>query len=459
MIASRRGAVALWLQVATLAVAAGCTDTSSPIAIDLDDEGAAIIRAFPVDGHRDVRVRTSEPLIVEAWLDGGALDDVPAEQLAAGASPSWLVPQPITGERMLSVAAAGNATLTVWARGRPPPPAMRDRALAWFDAALLDDPSIVSFAGTMAAIADDGHGGALLERWFTAFAAGPGAGRAAFAQFLGEVRSQQGRDASAWDLAALPFRVTGIHNRHDLARGLDCGELRVSVASTHPTFSPVHLLFIFRQPAGDDDVTPDGAVHCRGSARRWARLAELDAAGFRAAARDLIATGVTRERFLLAESVELSISPWQWRQWLPDLTNPPLFETVDVDRLNAPGVDRDRGLALIAAGAAQIAARAWPVPEELRAPVAEVAPNARASLADLSPLPDVLARFPQLPRALGMIGCPRCHTDNADFVQTSVDRHPSPFYDRELDARAARLDALDAGGFPAVPPFGPLQPL
>jgi hypothetical protein len=444
---------------ALLALAAGCTDASSPIEIELGDESAMVANHFTLDGHRELRVRTAAPLIVEAWLDGGAFDEVPAEQLAAGASPSWWVPQPITGERVLSVAGAGNATLTVWARGRPPPPAVRDRALAWFDAALLDDPSIVSFAGTMAAIADDGHGGALLARWFTAFAAGPGAGRAAFAQFLGELRTQQGSDPAAWNLAALPFRVTGVHNRHDLARGVDCGELRVSVASTHPTFSPVHLLFIFRQPPGDDDAAPDGMVHCRGSARRWARLAELDAAGFRAAARDIIATGVTRERFLLAESVELSISPWQWRQWLPDLTNPLLFQTVDIDRLNAPGPARDRGLALIAAGAAQIAARAWPVPDELRAPVAEVAPNARAPLVDLSPLPDVLARFPQLPRALGMIGCPRCHTDDTDFVQTSVDRRPSPFYDRELDARAARLDALDAGGFPAVPPFGPLQPL
>lgn len=53
-----------------------------------------------------------------------------------------------------------------------------------------------------------------------------------------------------------------------------------------------------------------------------------------------------------------------------------------------------------------------------------------------------------------MIGCPRCHTDNADFVQTGIDRKPSPFYDRELDARTARLDALAGGEWPQAVPFG-----
>lgn len=446
-------------RLAVLALLAGCAGPREPIVIELDGDGAAVTQRFAVDGHREVRVRASAALVVEAWADGGTIDGAPPEQLAAGGSPSWLVPRPMQGELVLSIAADGDVALSVWARGRPPPPAIRDRALAWFDGALLDDPSVVSFGRVMAAIADDGHGGALLERWFTAFAAGPGAGRATFAQFLDEVRAQYGRDPTAWNLAALPFRVTGVHNRHDLARGLDCGELRVSVASMHPTFSPVHLIFLFRQAVGDDDATPDGAVHCRGSARRWARLAALDPAGFRDAARAIITAGVTRERLLLAESVELSLSPWQWRQWLPDLTNPPLFQTIDVARLDAPGPERDAFLALVSANAPQIAARTWSVPAELRAAVAEVAPNAKAALPDLSPLPGALASYPSLPRALALIGCPRCHTDNADFVQTGVDRRPSPFYDRELDARAARLDALDAGGFPSAAPFGPLQGL
>lgn len=97
------------------------------------------------------------------------------------------------------------------------------------------------------------------------------------------------------------------------------------------------------------------------------------------------------------------------------------------------------------------------VPARFRLSVAEVQPNLVAPLVDLSPLVTTLAAFPDLPLAVGMIGCPRCHTDSADFVQTSVDRRPSPFYDFELDARAARLDALNRGESPASSPFGPLQ--
>jgi hypothetical protein len=445
-----KGAIAI-----AVATVAGCTgDDGDPIVIDLAtvldaDRNAEVTRRFSVDGARDVSIVVGPGAVVEAWIDGGSLDGAP-----------WLRPRPESGTIDLVATGDGDVTVTAWARGDTPPPAMRDRALAWFDGELLDDPSIVSFAGVMAAISDDGHGGRLLDRWFRGFAAGPGAGRATFQQFLGEVADAQGADPSAWNLAALPFRVTGVHNRHDLGRGDGCGELRVSIASTHPTFAPLHLIFLFRVPPADDDVTPDGAIHCLGAARRWARLADIDAAAWPAAARAIVAEHVTRDRFVLAESVELTISPWQWRQWLPDdnsFVNPPLFQTVDIARANTPGPARDALLAAVAADAAAIAARTWPVPETFRAPVAEVQPNLKADLVDLSPLPDVLAAYPDLPRELGMIGCPRCHTDDADFVQTGADRRPSPFYDRELDARAARLDALNRGDAVAPAPFGPLQ--
>jgi hypothetical protein len=444
----------------------GCGDPQEPITLDLAlDEAstAEVTRTFEVAGSREVHVLVDRPIVVEAWADNGAIDGTPEAQLAAGASPSWMVPHSIDGDFDFTITASGTVRLAVYARGTPPPLALRARALAWFDGELLDDRSVVSFASVMAAISDDHHGGQLLARWFAAFAAGPGAGRATFAQWKAEIEAAQGTDPTAWDLDALPFKVTGVHDRHDLGRGVDCGELRVSIASTHPTFSPVHLIFLFRQPIADDDITPDGAIHCRGSARRWARLSTLDAAAWKTAARDLIAEGVTHDRFKLAESVELSISPWQWRQWQPDgngnLTNPPLFQTVDVDRANTPGPARDSLLAAVRANAPQIAARTWLVPPEFRGAVAEVQPNAKAPLVDLTPLTDVLATYPTLPRAIGMMGCPRCHTDDADFIQTSVDRKPSPFYDRELDARAARLDALDRGEFPGIVPFGPLQPL
>jgi hypothetical protein len=452
--------------IVALACVAGCggADASDPIVIDLgavvDAAGTATVtRTFAVDGSRDVRVLVgAAPIVVEAWADGGTIDDGDA----------WRAPRPVVAveDDFAVLAAAGDVTLTVWARGTPPPAQVaRDRSLAWFDPALLDDASAISFASILSTISD-GHPGETLDRWFRAFAAGPGAGRAAFAQFLDEVVTAQGPDPAAWDLTTLPFKVTGIHNRLDLARGADCGELRVSIASTHPTFAPVHFIFLFTQPPADEEVTHDGAIHCRGTARRWAALTALDGPAFAAAARAAIAAGFTRDRFKLAESVELSISPWQWRQWLPDgapgvptFTNPPLFETVDVDRADAPGPTRDAFLAAVSANVDAIAARTWVVPPDFRSPTIEAEPTGKAALVDLSPLPDVLAAHPELPRAIGMIGCPRCHTDTADFVQTTVDRQVSPFYDRELDARAARLDALDRGDRPAPAPFGPLQGL
>ena len=449
-----------------LAALVGCAGSSEPIVIDLAAAldpafTAEITRSFDVDGQREVQVIAGTPIIVEGWADRGAIEGAPDAQLASGASASWMAPHLVDDDFRFTITGDGEVTLSMFARGTPPPPVARGRALAWFDGALLDDPSVISFAGVMATISEDDHGGRLLERWFTAFAAGPGAGRATFAQFLDEIRTAQGEDPAAWNLGGLPFKVTGVHNRHDLGRDVDCGELRVSIASTHPTFSPIHFIFLFRAPILDDDVTPDGAVHCRGSARRWARFIALDPEDWKTTARELVATSLTRDSFLLAESVELSISPWQWRQWRPDgnggLSNPPLFQTVDVARVNAAGATREAFLAEVRTNAAQIAARTWPIPAQFRSAVAEVQPNMKASLVDLAPLTDVLATHPQLARTIGMIGCPRCHTDDADFLQTGFDRKPSPFYDRELDARAARLDALNRGEWPGLVPFGPLQ--
>lgn len=414
---------------------AGCTPSDEPVVIEL----ANTTGSFEVDGDRELVITGTG--VAEAWVEGGTF----AGEVVA----QWAVPRAIDGERSLLVRGNGDVTVNVWDRGTAPPTANRARSTTWFDADLLDDASTLSFARVMAAIAIDGHGGALLDRWFRAFAAGPGAGRATFAQFLATLSGEP----STWDLAALPFKVTGVHNRQDLAHGNDCGELRVSIASTHPTLSPLHILFIFRQAPHDDDITPDGSIHCRGTSRRWAALAGLDAAAFGAAARDILDSTLTREHFEMAESVELTLSPWQWRQWIPDATgglvNPPLFQTIDVPRVNAPGATRDAFLAAVAANADAIAERTWTVPAMFRTAVAEVQPTEVAALPDTGDA--------TRDRALGMIGCPRCHTDNADFIQTSVDRVPSPFYDKELDARAARIDALARGEWPPAAPFGPLQ--
>ena len=424
-----------------LAVLIVCACTSSPgdgpLTIDLRGEPEIEVTGT-FGGPATVSIINGAGNIVEAWVHD-----------------TWLAPHPVTGDFELEVAARGTVSITVWTRGPELAPVDRDRSLAWFDPAILDGD--ISFAKVMAAAASDGHGGVLLDRWFRAFAAGPGAGRATFASFLDEVAAAQGANPATWNLAALPFKVTGVHNRVDLATTDHCGELRVSVASTHPTFSPVHIIFLFRQPPRADDVTPDRVVHCRGTARMWSRLTALPPDAFHTAAQALLATAIAHDRFLLAESVELSISPWQWRQWAFGTNDTPsnlsLFQTIDVARVNAPGPVRDAFLAAVTANAPAIAARTWQVPATFRSAVAEVQPNEKAPLVDLGSL-SVPA---DLPHALGMIGCPRCHTDDADFVQTGVDRTPSPFYDKELDARAARLDALGRGEQPVLPPFGPLQ--
>jgi hypothetical protein len=211
-----------------------------------------------------------------------------------------------------------------------------------------------------------------------------------------------------------------------------------------------------------DDARPDGTLHCLGTARRWARLSTLDGSAFVEAAGAWLDEALVHERFLLAETVELTVSPWEWRQWsrvgADELDNPALFQTVDVSRVNQPGPVRDAFLAFVEANAEGLEARTVTIPPQFRAASARVPPSAPAERLSLEGLaPSVLAARPELAEAIEIIGCPRCHTANANFVQTSVEREPSPFYDLELDARAERLDRLNSGSREPLPPFGPLQ--
>ena len=76
------------------------------------------------------------------------------------------------------------------------------------------------------------------------------------------------------------------------------------------------------------------------------------------------------------------------------------------------------------------------------------------SLAGLDPA--VAAAHPMLRQQIELMGCPTCHTTDADFVQTRPDRTVSPFYGKELEARRINLEVFGKGqGEPA--PFGPLQ--
>ncbi|MBK7859778.1 MAG: hypothetical protein IPJ65_14385 [Archangiaceae bacterium] len=352
------------------------------------------------------------------------------------------------------------------------PVVKNDHSLFWNDwrTGLFDAPPVVSFAQLMAAASADRHGGRLLERWFNRFATTAHSERALPAQFIEQIAAAQGADPSRWSLSALPFKLTAVHNRIDLAElkpGGHCGELRASATSSDVTLQPFHALFIFRQPAEAGDVAADGTVTCVATARRWAGLSRLDGDDLQAAVRAEIQRGVTAARFELVETVEFTLSPWEWRQWVkvPDpmgalpyvLDNPPLFQQVDVEGLNRPGARRDDFLRWVAANAEALDARRLLIPEAFRAPSVRVlqgVPRVPLSLEGLDPA--ALARFPRLRQELELVGCAACHTADAEFVHTRPDRTVSEFYRKELLARERFLEQLASGGA-APPPYGPLQ--
>lgn len=340
-------------------------------------------------------------------------------------------------------------------------PIVIERSLFWADAALLDDPSVVSFARLMALASRDGHGGALLSQWFHRFATTAHSERALPAQFIDAVAAAQGADPARWDLALLPFKVTGLHNRIDLADlspSGHCGELRASVSCTDVTLQPFHALFLFRQPLGEGDVV-DGRVTCEGTARRWAALSALEGEALHAALRRAFAEGLPPQRFIMLETVEFSLSPWEWRQWVPDaqgeLQNPPLFQQLDVERVNVPGALRTDFLAWVDANAEALSSRRLLIPERFRTPSVRVTqglPRVPLSLEGSA----AAARAASLRAQLELVGCAACHTADAEFVQTRTDRTVSPFYEKELKARAEHLASMARGDAP-IAPFGPLQ--
>lgn len=432
-------------------------------AVDADGEGRIDV---PVD------VAGSSEVIVE--LDGAERIVEIAVDGDGTVESAWYRPRPVR-DTMTSIDLSGDGVVlvTIWARGAPAPAAIRDRAVVWLEPAIVDDPALVGLGRVMAAAAADGHGGRLLQAWFTRFSTTAHSERVGPTLIAEEVAATQGADASQWDLDALPFVVTGVHNRLDLApRDGGCGQLRVSMASTHPLYAPLHIIFLFRQVASADDVAPDGTVHCAGTARRWARLSELDGAAFVDAASALLGEVLVHDNFLLAESVELTVSPWEWRQWRPEpntdpqtmadlpmvLDNPSMFQTVDTARLNQAGALRDDFLAFVEDNAAALDARTIDVPERFRPRSARVPPGVDREVLDLSGLdPTIDAAYPELRFNLEIVGCPACHTEEAEFVHTTPERELSMFYDIEITVRAERIDGINDGIDEPVPPFGPLQ--
>jgi hypothetical protein len=350
----------------------------------------------------------------------------------------------------------------------------RERSLAWTDAALLDDPHTIGLGRVLAPAAErlGTSPGAVLNAWLRRFATTAHSERAAPARLAEELALTLGADVEAWDVDRAPFRVTGVHNRTDLMQAgaaPHCGELRVSLASTAPLIRPFHALFLFRQPAGDGDRAPPGsdapgALTCAATALRWAALSDVDDDAFRAGARALLEEALTAPRFLMIETVELTVSPWEWRQWAPDgdgpgaaLENPPLFQQIDTEAVNAPGTLREAFLAFVEQNAAALDARALLIPERFRPRSRRVTQGVPAVPLDLSGVsPATLAAFPELRRHIEIVGCTACHTADAEFVQTREDRTFSPFYTKELTARGALLAEILRHGRPAIP-FGPLQ--
>lgn len=328
----------------------------------------------------------------------------------------------------------------------PPVDIDRERSLVWIHPDIVDNPAIIGLARVMATIADDGHGGRHLHDWFDTFATTAHSERLGPALLMEELRGQLGADPTTWDLDALPFIVTAVHNRIDLGpRAGECGELRVSLASTHPIYAPLHLIFLFRQPRVPTDT------ECRAAAARWASLSAMSHTEFVGEARAIIDEVFTKPNFLIAESVELTVSPWEWRQW-DGVVNLPLFQTVDSERLNQAGALRDDFVQFATTNAAALTARTMEVPERFRPLSARVPPGVPRVSLDLQ-----VTGYPDLAAEIEIMGCPACHTENADFVQTTAQRTFSDFYDAELDARAIWLDRLNRGEDVGVPPFGPLQ--
>ena len=391
------------------------------------------------------------------------------------ALPVSLPPSTVSGALRLTLRSTATTERRVRVRilvyGAPVPSVTRERSLFWTDANLLDDHGVIGLGRLLAAIAPDHHGGRLFAAWFRRFATTSHSERALQSQLIDGVEATQGKDPTKWDLDRLGFKVTAIHNRIDLGRGAGCGELRISLASTDTKYQPFHLIFLFRQEPLPNDRDLSGVITCLASGRRWAALAALSDEAFRTEAKRLLDETLTADRFVIAESLENMVSPWEWRQWKavpnPDpasaaalpwvLDNPPLFQQVEVEALNAQGAKREAFLSWVRANAAALDARAVLLPEQFRAPstrVTQGVPRPTLALDGLGAA--TAARFPLLRQKLEIIGCAACHTADAEFVQTRPDRTVSPFYEKELKARAVYLDELNAGKY-RVAPQGPLQ--
>jgi hypothetical protein len=340
-----------------------------------------------------------------------------------------------------------------------PPDALRDKSLAWTDEAIVDAPDVVGLRRVLEAAAGaDAEPATHLDAWLRRFARTAHSERPALADFADRLRATYGDDPSSWSLDALPFRVTAVHNRIDLRSDAHCGELRVSFNVTDSAFPFIHFLFLFAQTPTELDVSVTGTLHCEDTAFRWAALSGTTDEDFVARAASILDRTLRPDTFLLAESLERSVGTWEWRQWTPvddAWDNPPLFQTVDVARLNAPGPDREAFLSWASTEAERIAERRALVPSHFAPQSARAAEGILREPLDLTGL-DTTLDVSVLGAALDRVGCPGCHARSPTFLQTNADRTFSPFYQDELEARGRALDSFRTGA-PTPIPFGALS--
>ena len=244
-------------------------DETGEGSLTIDDVGDREIEIF-LDG-------ASRVLELDARAISATLEDAGGESYEGGV---WFRPRPFDADAVV-LAPEGATTVTISVRGAPPPEVVREKSLVWIDPAIVDDPAVIDLARVLTAAAPDGDGGAFIDAWFRRFATTLHSERAGPAQLMDALADNLGSDPSSWDLDALPFKLTAVHNRLDLgARNGDCGELRVSFESTHAIYAPLHILFLFKQIPREGDIAPTGEVQCLSTARRWARLSALEGEAF-----------------------------------------------------------------------------------------------------------------------------------------------------------------------------------
>jgi hypothetical protein len=436
------------------------------VADDLTDGEESLTFNLPpgLRCHLDFAVDTEMLLEVTVRGGDGALlsFDIDDENHPTGHRPGSVL---LPGDHVFSLGPFSNdtsVTATFIDRGPPVEAVDRDRSLVWIQSNILDNSTLIGLSRLMNVVDSLAPG----PRWanlLAAFSQTAHSERAGPQLLLEDLQAEFGEDPTQWDLDALPFVITAVHNRLDLAGSDHCGEFRVSLSSTHPIHQPLHFLFLFTQAPLEGDRDPTGALTCLESARQWAHLSTLSEDSFLEAADALLDRHLRPEHFFLVESVEFTVAPWEWRQWRqvenpePHFENIPLFQQVDAERLNEPGPARDAFLDFVEANAEALNSRTLLIPEAHRPQSVRVNQGVPWIPLDLSGVdPAVLEAHPQLRQNIEIMGCAACHATDADFVQTRTDRTFSDFYDKELDARADVLWLWHQGEKPAIP-FGPLQ--